>query len=289
MAGRVNALLADAARARGRHCRLHPARPAAHEAVRRSGRRLRARRRPLPRPVPDRRPPRALGIIVGILNTYHHFALPALAPVAWNLVIIVGLVLGIPRIDDGERAAVPLRRRRRARHARPAPPADPVAATPRRETDAGSRLARPRGQARPRADAAGHAHDRPHQRELPRRHAVRVSPARPRARAGGDRSGLPPVHAPAGRLRGRGYDRALPDARAPCGARRLSGCDGRSTGGSGRSRSCSFPPALVSIVLAEPIVELVYQRGEFTAEDTVDRRPVPRRRSRSGSCSTAGC
>jgi putative peptidoglycan lipid II flippase len=40
------------------------------------------------------------GIVVGILNTYHHFALPALAPVAWNLVIIVGLLLGVPRIDD---------------------------------------------------------------------------------------------------------------------------------------------------------------------------------------------
>jgi putative peptidoglycan lipid II flippase len=39
------------------------------------------------------------GIVVGILNTYHHFALPALAPVAWNLVIILGLVLGVPRID----------------------------------------------------------------------------------------------------------------------------------------------------------------------------------------------
>jgi putative peptidoglycan lipid II flippase len=40
------------------------------------------------------------GIVVGILNTYHHFAVPALAPVAWNLVIIVGLLLGVPRIDD---------------------------------------------------------------------------------------------------------------------------------------------------------------------------------------------
>jgi putative peptidoglycan lipid II flippase len=40
------------------------------------------------------------GIVVGILNTYHHFALPALAPVAWNVVIIVGLLLGVPRIDD---------------------------------------------------------------------------------------------------------------------------------------------------------------------------------------------
>ena len=40
------------------------------------------------------------GIVVGILNTYNHFALPALAPVAWNAVIIVGLLLGIPQIDD---------------------------------------------------------------------------------------------------------------------------------------------------------------------------------------------
>lgn len=40
------------------------------------------------------------GIVVGILNTYHHFALPALAPIAWNLVIVLGLVLGVPRIDS---------------------------------------------------------------------------------------------------------------------------------------------------------------------------------------------
>jgi len=40
------------------------------------------------------------GIVVGILNTHHHFALPALAPVAWNLVIILGLVIGIPRVDS---------------------------------------------------------------------------------------------------------------------------------------------------------------------------------------------
>ena len=61
------------------------------------------------------------GIVVGILNTYHHFALPALAPVAWNLVIILGLVLGVPRIDGRERAALPVRGRRRPRDARPAP------------------------------------------------------------------------------------------------------------------------------------------------------------------------
>jgi putative peptidoglycan lipid II flippase len=39
------------------------------------------------------------GIVVGILNTYDEFSIPALTPVAWNLVIIAGLVFGIPRVD----------------------------------------------------------------------------------------------------------------------------------------------------------------------------------------------
>ncbi|HET9675801.1 MAG TPA: murein biosynthesis integral membrane protein MurJ [Gaiellaceae bacterium] len=41
----------------------------------------------------------ASGIIVGVLNTYGHFSIPALTPVAWNIVIILGLVLGVPRAD----------------------------------------------------------------------------------------------------------------------------------------------------------------------------------------------
>ena len=39
------------------------------------------------------------GIIVGILNSYDEFTFPALTPVAWNLAIILGLVLGVPRAD----------------------------------------------------------------------------------------------------------------------------------------------------------------------------------------------
>ncbi len=38
------------------------------------------------------------GVIVGILNTYDHFTVPALTPVFWNLAIIAGLVLGVPRV-----------------------------------------------------------------------------------------------------------------------------------------------------------------------------------------------
>ncbi|MDX6513288.1 MAG: putative peptidoglycan lipid flippase [Gaiellaceae bacterium] len=36
------------------------------------------------------------GIVVGILNSYDHFSVPALTPVFWNLAIILGLVLGVP-------------------------------------------------------------------------------------------------------------------------------------------------------------------------------------------------
>ncbi len=36
------------------------------------------------------------GIVVGILNSYDHFTVPALSPVFWNLVIILGLALGVP-------------------------------------------------------------------------------------------------------------------------------------------------------------------------------------------------
>ncbi|HEY6015968.1 MAG TPA: murein biosynthesis integral membrane protein MurJ [Gaiellaceae bacterium] len=38
------------------------------------------------------------GIVVGILNSYEHFTVPALTPVFWNLAIIAGLVIGVPRV-----------------------------------------------------------------------------------------------------------------------------------------------------------------------------------------------
>jgi putative peptidoglycan lipid II flippase len=37
------------------------------------------------------------GVIVGILNSYEQFSVPALAPVAWNVAIIVGLLVGVPQ------------------------------------------------------------------------------------------------------------------------------------------------------------------------------------------------
>ncbi len=49
------------------------------------------------------------GIIVGILNSYEHFTVPALTPVFWNLAIIAGLVLGVPAGRDARHEALRLR------------------------------------------------------------------------------------------------------------------------------------------------------------------------------------
>jgi putative peptidoglycan lipid II flippase len=42
------------------------------------------------------------GLVVGMLNSFDHFAVPALAPVAWNLVIIGCLVGLVPVLPDGD-------------------------------------------------------------------------------------------------------------------------------------------------------------------------------------------
>ena len=43
------------------------------------------------------------GVIVGMLNSFEHFSVPALAPVAWNLVIIAALVVLTPLFDGPDR------------------------------------------------------------------------------------------------------------------------------------------------------------------------------------------
>ena len=42
------------------------------------------------------------GIVVGILNSYDHFTVPALSPVLWNLIILLGLGLGVHTTDPSE-------------------------------------------------------------------------------------------------------------------------------------------------------------------------------------------
>src|SRR3954451_21624816 len=42
------------------------------------------------------------GLVVGMLNSFEHFTVPALAPVAWNLVIIAALVGLVPVMPEGD-------------------------------------------------------------------------------------------------------------------------------------------------------------------------------------------
>jgi len=102
------------------------------------------------------------GIIVGILNTYDEFSVPALTPVAWNLVIIAGLVFGVPHVHGvdhklyvrgiGTVLEPDGQRRRRTRRARLVPRRNDRAARGRGRSDrrsgpcvAGGSAARNRG------------------------------------------------------------------------------------------------------------------------------------------------
>jgi len=42
------------------------------------------------------------GIVVGILNSYDHFTVPALSPVLWNVIILLGLALGVHTTNPSE-------------------------------------------------------------------------------------------------------------------------------------------------------------------------------------------
>ena len=76
------------------------------------------------------------GIVVGILNSYERFTVPALSPVFWNLAIIVGLVIGVPHAHDDRREALRVRDLDPDRHRDPGAAADAVAARPRRQAAA---------------------------------------------------------------------------------------------------------------------------------------------------------
>jgi len=42
------------------------------------------------------------GIVVGILNSYDHFTVPAISPVFWNVAIVAGLAIGVPQADSAD-------------------------------------------------------------------------------------------------------------------------------------------------------------------------------------------
>jgi putative peptidoglycan lipid II flippase len=41
-----------------------------------------------------------MGLVVGILNSYEQFTVPAIAPIFWNLTVILALVIGVPQAES---------------------------------------------------------------------------------------------------------------------------------------------------------------------------------------------
>ena len=85
-----------------------------------------------------------------------------------------------------------------------------------------------------------------------------------------DRRRFPHLHAPAGDLLGRDRDRALPRALASGGAerrRRVPGAPSRS--GLRQIGFTLVPASAVGAALCIPITRLLYERGAFTADQTV--------------------
>ena len=141
------------------------------------------------------------GLQTAILNALDEFFLPAIAPVAWNIVIVGTLALGLPflhttdgastRTRSASCSAPPSSLRSVSGHAPPRPP-DLVLRSAGRGRAAGLR-----------AHAAGHARPRADQPQPARQHVVRGGRRHPRP--GGRGQGVPDLHAAAGHvLRGRG-------------------------------------------------------------------------------------
>ena len=100
------------------------------------------------------------GIVVGILNSYEHFTVPALTPVFWNVAIIAGLADRRPARAQNDRELYVYAFSILVATRDPVPAADPVAARPRRPAARRDRLARPGGAPDVRADGPDHARAR---------------------------------------------------------------------------------------------------------------------------------
>ena len=229
------------------------------------------------------------GIVVGILNSYDHFTVPALSPVFWNLAIIVGLAIGVPQAHTMNTKlyvyAVSILVATVIQVFLPMPwlrGRDGTAA-------ARARLARPGGQARLRADGPGHARPRADQRQRGDRHVLRVAAHRRELRADGDPEGVPRLHAPAGDVLGRDRDRALPVALAPRDARRHGRLPAHGQHGPAADRVPAHPGGgrerrARRADRAHPLPARPLHAGADAG-----RRRTRSRRSAPGSSSTARC
>ena len=204
-------------------------------------------------------------MVVGVLNSYDRFAAFAISPFFWNVVIIAVLVLLEPAFHGNDRIYAYAIGVLVGTVVQLAIPAWDLRNTPV-PADQGLRLAHARGAAvlllmLPVTLSLGLINF-----DLLLNSIVGTLVSE--RGTGGDRQGLPHLHAAPGDLLGRRCDRHLPDPgplRRPAGV----GQPARDHG----ERDAADPPAADPggrrvLVLSVPMTRLVYQRGEFNAEQT---------------------
>ena len=207
------------------------------------------------------------GLLVGILQSYDQFTIPAISPAVWNLVIIVLLVVLAPHFHGAKTAIVY------------AYAIGILAATCVQIAMAFGAL----GRIDFRLAFAIDWHD-PRIRQvfmlmLPVTIGLGIVnldqlinsafgslvSARSAAR---DRQRVPHLHAAAGGVQRGGRDRAVPDAQ-PHGRQPRPGRHApRDRHGMRQINLLLIPSAVFMLVLATPIMRLVFERGEFNAQST---------------------
>ena len=205
------------------------------------------------------------GLVVGMLNSFDHFSVPALAPVAWNAVIIaalVGLVPVLPHDDRIYAYAIGILVGTVVQFALPLPWLRGRGG----HLTFGIDWRDPRVLAGAQADAPGHDRARADQPEPAGQLAVRHARLGPGT--GSHRQGVSHLPAAAGAVLH--LDRHVLFPTLARFAARGARDDLRRTMANGVRQICLLliPSAVLMAVLAEPITRLVYQRGAFGGHAT---------------------
>ena len=216
------------------------------------------------------------GVVVGILNSYDHFTIPALAPIAWNLVILLGLGLGVENSDLKSTRlyyyAVAILVATVVQFLLPFA----VAARPGRPAAHGDRHPRSRREAGVRADAAGDARPRADQLNALIDQLFATTSSIPYLAPAAIVRAFRLYMLPQGI-----FSVAVATVLFPLLSRHAAREDWeafKSTVATGL-RLISFlllPASAAAAILATPIVRLLYQHGKFTASSDAHRRAVPR-------------
>ena len=205
------------------------------------------------------------GLVAAVLQAHGEFGATAFVPVLWNVVIIVGLIVAVPLVPEDDRItvyAVAIVIGTIAQLLWLLPSLRGKGPFP-----ISLGLAQPARAPGARADAPGDARPGADQREPLGGRDLR-DPGQRRV-AAGHRRRLPALPAAPGGLQRRDRDRAVPDHLAPGGpGRHRAGMRRTLAEGLRQIFFMLLPASAFLLVLAEPVVRLVFQRGEFDAAST---------------------